>query len=139
MDLLNKAQPKQVIAYADWLAAGAPAVAAVKVEADVNVPELLPLASGCTEIQIEFPVFADGRGFSIARLLRREGYTGIIRAVGDVAVDRVAFMQRVGFDAIDLKEGQQADLIPQLIERVQIHYQTSSDGAGPIYTATQNS
>jgi len=136
MDLLKKPQPRQVINFTDWLAMGSPAGIAIKVEADVNMDELLPLVSGCTEIQVVFPVFADGRGFSIARLLRREGYTGTIRAIGDVAVDRVAYMQRVGFDAIDLKAGEQADLVPELVGRMQVHYQISSDGNGPVYKAS---
>ena len=46
------------------------------------------------------PKYADGRAFSIARLLReRDGYQGEIRAIGDYIVDQVPFMLRVGIDA----------------------------------------
>lgn len=55
-------------------------------------------------IAINFPKFVDGRGYSLARLLReRYGYTGEIRAVGDVLHDQLYFMARVGFDAFALR------------------------------------
>lgn len=51
-------------------------------------------------IAVSFPKFADGRSFSIARLLReRDGYRGEIRAIGDYFIDQVPFMRRVGIDA----------------------------------------
>ncbi len=51
-------------------------------------------------IAIAIPKYADGRAFSIARLLRdRDGYTGEIRAVGDYIIDQVPLMARVGIDA----------------------------------------
>lgn len=55
-------------------------------------------------IAIHFPKFADGRGYSLARLLReRYAYTGEIRAVGDVLHDQLYFLARVGFDAFALR------------------------------------
>ena len=57
-------------------------------------------------IAVLFPKFVDGRGYSTASLLRqRYGYTGELRAVGDVLHDQLFFMQRVGFDAFQLKDG----------------------------------
>ena len=51
-------------------------------------------------IAVNFPKFADGRGYSIAYNLRmRLGYTGELRAIGDVLRDQLFYMQRVGFDA----------------------------------------
>ncbi|MGN6701633.1 MAG: DUF934 domain-containing protein [Burkholderiaceae bacterium] len=51
-------------------------------------------------IAVEFPKFSDGRGFSIAYNLRvRLGFTGELRAVGDVLRDQMFYMQRVGFNA----------------------------------------
>lgn len=51
-------------------------------------------------IAIDFPRFADGRGYSIAYNLRaRLGYSGELRAIGDVLRDQMFYMQRVGFDA----------------------------------------
>ncbi len=51
-------------------------------------------------IAVDFPRFADGRGYSIAYNLRVHlGYTGELRAIGDVLRDQLFYMQRVGFDA----------------------------------------
>lgn len=54
-------------------------------------------------VALEFPVFKDGRAYSYARLLReRWGFTGELRAVGDVLLEQLHFMQRVGFDAFEM-------------------------------------
>lgn len=54
-------------------------------------------------IALEFPVFRDGRAYSYARILRETyGYTGELRAVGDVLLEQLHFMVRVGFDAFEL-------------------------------------
>lgn len=51
-------------------------------------------------IAIDFPQFTDGRGYSIARLLReRYGFKGEIRAVGEVLPDNISYLARCGFDA----------------------------------------
>jgi len=58
-------------------------------------------------VAVHFPKFADGRGFSTARLLReRHGYAGEIRAVGDVLVDQLLFLERCGFDSFALRDDQ---------------------------------
>ena len=58
-------------------------------------------------IAINFPKFGDGRGYSIARLLReRHGYKGELRAVGEVARDHLHAMAQCGFDAFHLREGE---------------------------------
>jgi len=55
-------------------------------------------------IAVNFPKFADGRGYSIAALLRtRYGYTGELRAIGDVLRDQLFYMQRVGFNAFAVR------------------------------------
>ncbi|HJY78581.1 MAG TPA: DUF934 domain-containing protein [Burkholderiales bacterium] len=63
-----------------------------------------------TRVEVNFPKFGDGRGFSIARLLRgRYGYKGELRAVGHITRDHLYFMERVGFDAFELREGEDAN------------------------------
>jgi uncharacterized protein (DUF934 family) len=52
-----------------------------------------------TVIALEFPAFGDGRAYSTATLLRRFGYAGELRAVGEVLLEQLHFMHRVGFDA----------------------------------------
>jgi uncharacterized protein (DUF934 family) len=63
-----------------------------------------------SRVEINFPKFGDGRGFSIARLLReRYGYRGELRAVGQVARDHLYMMEKCGFDAFLLRDGEDAD------------------------------
>jgi uncharacterized protein (DUF934 family) len=58
-------------------------------------------------VEVNFPKFGDGRGYSIARLLReRYGYKGELRAVGEVVRDHLYYMENVGFDAFLLREGE---------------------------------
>ena len=56
-------------------------------------------------IFIDFAGFNDGRGYSFAALLRRQGYQGELRATGDVFKDVLNYMKRAGFDTFVIKEG----------------------------------
>lgn len=56
-------------------------------------------------IFIEFAGFNDGRGYSFAALLRRQGFVGELRATGDVFKDVLNYMKRSGFDTFVIKEG----------------------------------
>ena len=57
-------------------------------------------------VAVNFPKFADGRGYSIATLLRsRYGYKGELRAIGDVLRDQFNYLWRCGFDALQPREG----------------------------------
>ena len=56
-------------------------------------------------IFIEFAGFGDGRGYSFAALLRRQGYQGELRAVGDIFKDVLNYLKRSGFDSFVIKEG----------------------------------
>jgi uncharacterized protein (DUF934 family) len=69
-------------------------------------PLAVPL-EGVTRIEVNFPKFGDGRGYSIARVLReRRGYRGELRAVGHITRDLLQFLERCGFDAFELREGE---------------------------------
>lgn len=64
--------------------------------------ELAPRLADLALIRITFPSFADGRGFTQARDLRRLGYTGRLRASGHVLADQYAMARRVGFDEVEI-------------------------------------
>lgn len=65
--------------------------------------------AGATRVEVNFPKFGDGRGFSIGRLLReRYGYKGELRAVGQITRDHLFFLESCGFDAFELREGEDA-------------------------------
>ncbi|SEN42179.1 protein of unknown function [Paracoccus alcaliphilus] len=55
-------------------------------------------------IDIEFPAFTDGRGFSLARRLRELGFQGRLRATGRLIADQYAMARRVGFDEVAVAE-----------------------------------
>jgi uncharacterized protein (DUF934 family) len=58
-------------------------------------------------VAVRFPKYGDGRGYSIGRLLReRYGYAGELRAVGEVARDHLFLMAHCGFDAFELRAGE---------------------------------
>lgn len=58
-------------------------------------------AAGLAVIGVNFPKFTDGRGYSIATLLRtRYGFTGELRAIGQVLRDQFNYLTRCGFDAL---------------------------------------
>lgn len=64
--------------------------------------DALPLLGQVAVVAVDFPKFSDGRGFSHAARLVRAGFTGEIRAVGDVLIDEISLMRRVGFTAFEV-------------------------------------
>lgn len=64
-------------------------------------------------VALAFPAFSDGRSFSKAELLRsRYHFQGAIRAVGQILVDQLPHMLRLGFDEFEVSH-------PVLIERLE--------------------
>ena len=63
---------------------------------------LLDRLADVTVIRVAFPSFADGRGFTIARQLRRAGFAGRLRATGHVIADQYAMARRAGFDEVEI-------------------------------------
>lgn len=72
---------------------------AVRIEPGDDARLLLPFLDRLALVEVNFPVFGDGRGYSSARILREAGYAGELRAVGDVLVDQLSHMRRCGFDS----------------------------------------
>jgi uncharacterized protein (DUF934 family) len=65
---------------------------------------------GLKVVAVNFPKYADGRGYSIGRLLReRYGYKGELRAIGVVARDHLQLLAQCGFDSFQLREGEDAE------------------------------
>ena len=107
--------------------------AAVRLEPGDEARDLLPHLDRLKLIEVNFPGFGDGRGYSSARILREAGYTGELRAVGDVLVDQIALMRRCGFDAF----APDAPLNPAdaqaAFDRFAEVYQPAADGRAPIW------
>ena len=67
-------------------------------------PSKLACMTGAAMIRIAFPSFADGRGFTLATMLRRAGYQGRLRASGHVIADQYAMARRAGFDEVEIDD-----------------------------------
>lgn len=71
---------------------------------DTDPAELETLMQGVDAIRIDFPSFADGRGFTLARRLRDLGFQGRLRAKGHVISDQYAMARRSGFDEVEISD-----------------------------------
>ena len=84
-------------------------------------------------IAVRFPLFNDGRGYSIARTLRqRYGWQGELRAVGDVLRDQLFYLSRCGFDSFALADGEPADEAIAFFSTFSEAYQAATD-RGPLF------
>ena len=85
-------------------------------------------------VEVNFPSFTDGRGYSIARLLReRHGYQGELRAVGDVQRDQLFYLARCGFDAFLLRDGLDAQEALSALHDFSEAYQASVERPEPLF------
>lgn len=93
-----------------------------------DISEVLPLLDA---VVLEFPAFKDGRAYSQARLLRqRHGYTGEIRATGEVLQDQAIFLVRCGFDRFEVDD-RTAEAWARALGRISIVYQKAADDTQP--------
>lgn len=107
--------------------------ASVRIEAGDDVRRLGPVLDRVRLVEVDFPKFRDGRGFSSARVLREMGYTGEIKATGDVLVDLVFFMRRCGFDSFAPNVPFNDTDVQAALTRYPYVYQDAADAAVPIW------
>jgi uncharacterized protein (DUF934 family) len=85
-------------------------------------------------VAVNFPKFTDGRGYSIARLLReRYHYQGEIRAIGDVLQDQLFYMQRCGIDAYALRADKDIEKALAGLAVFSETYQAAADQREPLF------
>ena len=90
--------------------------------------------AGATRVEVNFPKYGDGRGYSIARLLReRHGYRGELRAVGVVAIDLLYYMEQSGFDAFELRDGDDPEAALAAFDAFSEGYQGSAARPIPLF------
>ena len=106
---------------------------AVRVEPGDAARALIPHLERLSLVEVNFPAFGDGRGYSSARLLREAGYEGELRAVGDVLVDQVAYMRRCGFDAFEPDAALDEGDLETALNRWPEVYQPAADARQPIW------
>ncbi len=80
-------------------------------------------------VVLDFPKFTDGRAYSQARLLReRLGFSGAIRATGQVLRDQLSLMLRCGFDEFEMADDDAVDSWARATHEISVRYQPAADG-----------
>jgi len=124
-----------LVASEDHIDDGDPKVLQLANDADPQAIETCLL--DVERIDLVFPKFTDGRAYSQAFLLRRRlGFKGDIRATGDVLIDQLVQMERMGFSSAVLKEGVDATDAQRQFDRFVAFYQGDAVHTAPHFTAT---
>ncbi|MGB5078772.1 MAG: DUF934 domain-containing protein [Sphingorhabdus sp.] len=105
----------------------------VRLEPDDDARALIPFLDRLTLIEIAFPKFRDGRGYSAARILREYGYEGELRAQGDILVDQMAPLRRCGFDSFAPEGSLNPQAVERALSRYSEFYQGAADNAVPVW------
>lgn len=106
---------------------------AVRLEPDEDARLLIPHLDRLSLVEIAFPKFRDGRGYSSARILREAGFKGELRAQGDVLVDQIGFMRRCGFDSFAPEAPLNEAVVAETLARYEHVYQRAADAAVPVW------
>lgn len=106
---------------------------AIRLEPTDDPRALIPFLYRLSLIEVAFPKFRDGRGFSIASILREAGYTGELRAAGDILVDQIVPLRRCGFDAILSEAEIDREVAAKLAALYGNVYQKTVDGRAPVW------
>ena len=106
---------------------------AVRLEPGEDARLLIPQLDRIALIEVAFPKFRDGRGYSAARILREAGYTGELRAQGDVLVDQIREMRRCGFDSFVPDKPLDEAVVATTLARYDNVYQRAADAAVPVW------
>ena len=117
----------------DAFLAGQTNATSVRLEAGDDARALIPHFDRIALIEVAFPSFRDGRGYSAARVLREAGYAGELRAEGDVLVDQIAFMRRCGFDSFAPAKPLDPDAVEAALMRFEHVYQRAADADVPVW------
>ena len=125
----------QLLATEDHIDDGDPRVLQLANDAD---PQAIAVClQDIDRIDLHFPKFTDGRAYSQAFLLRRRlGFTGDIRATGDVLIDQLVQMERTGFSSAVLKEGVDASDAQRQFDRFSAFYQGDAVKTAPHFVAS---
>jgi uncharacterized protein (DUF934 family) len=112
-----------LLPLARYLAQPQPAAHGVWLAPTDNPGALAPYLSTIPLIAVQFPKFTDGRGYSIAALLRRLGYRSDLRAIGEVLIDQLFMLKRVGFTSFALRADQSEEGARAALNRFSDAYQ----------------
>lgn len=106
----------------------------VWIDSHEEIEEIASAVASLPVIAINFPKFVDGRGFSLARLLReRYGYIGEIRAIGEIIRDQLFLMQRCGFNAFQFDSEIDLSAASKSLNDFSDSYQVAVDQPEPLF------
>lgn len=106
---------------------------AVRLESSDDARALLPHLDRLSLVEVSFPKFRDGRGYSAGRILREAGYAGELRAQGEVLVDQIPLMRRCGFDSFAPEAEIDEAVLAACLARYEHVYQAAADDAAPAW------
>jgi len=106
----------------------------VWLEGNAEIEEIIESLLDLPLIAIKFPKFVDGRGFSLARLLReRYQYTGELRAIGEFIRDQLYLLKRCGFNAFQFSDNIDLSEAAKSLDDFSETYQVSTDQIIPLF------
>ena len=130
---------KVIVTLARWRAERETLVAA-HAAVGVLVPNTADIEAVFAEIAdralivLQFPAFTDGRALSQAMVLRKRlGFTGELRAVGDVIQDLVFWLGRCGFDSIVPRKDENLEACRAALNEIKVAYQAAADEHTPVW------
>lgn len=107
---------------------------AIWISPDDDFESCMTALNGMDLIAVDFPSFRDGRGYSIATLLRtRYGWTGELRAIGDVLRDQLNYMRRCGFDSFAVRADKDIHDALLSFSHYSVRYQGAVDDPVPLF------
>ena len=135
-DVANASNPEagSILNMEDFTKQHAGELHGVRLDGSVEIEDIIDQVKHAALIAISFSGFADGRGLSLAVLLRsRYDYPGELRAVGEVLPDWTPYMLRSGFDSFELPDSRAAETAIACMRRMTDHYQGSVSQPSPRF------
>ncbi len=106
----------------------------VWLDSDDEAASVADLVKRLPVIGVNFPVFTDGRGFSIGRTIReRYQFAGELRAIGNFMQDQLFYLKRCGFDAFEVTESAPIESMAQSLRDFSDFYQAAVDQPLPLF------
>jgi len=106
----------------------------VWLEGHAEIEQIIEPLLNLPLIAINFPKFADGRGFSSARLIReRYNYSGELRAIGGFIRDQLYLLNRCGFNAFQFSDENELSDAAESLKDFSENYQVSVDQENPLF------
>jgi len=121
-----------------------PETIGVWLDAEQEPEEIADDIEKLQHLAVNFPTFMDGRGFSIARLIRdRYQFPGELRAIGQIVPDQLFYLSRCGFDAFCLDaldvdhEAEESHKLEDYLATFSVTYQACVNEQQPLFRRRQ--